>query len=80
MLSANHAQSALIATGCVLLPTAYYAWVSQRTLNATRLLAHGVMRMCLTGVLMAVAIVAVGIEPVSFFTTLATLHLAYLVK
>ena len=78
-ISFEQAHSALIAAGCVWMPTAYYAWVSSRTLNATRLLFHGVLRMVLTGVLMAVAIVSVGIEPLGFFTTFIVVQLAYLV-
>ena len=78
-ISFAQAHSALIAVGCVVIPTAYYAWVSSRTLHATRLLFHGVLRMVLTGVLMAVVIVSIGIEPVGFFTTFGLIQLAYLV-
>lgn len=78
IISPAQAHSALLAAGCIFFPTAYYAWVTSRTLDASRLLAHGVMRMVLTGVLMAVAIVSVGIEPAGFFATFCVVQLAYL--
>ena len=78
IISPAQAHSALIATGCVFFPTAYYAWVTSRTLDASRLLAHGVMRMILAGVLMAVAIISVGIKPAGFFATFCIVQLAYL--
>ncbi|MEM7098847.1 MAG: ATP synthase subunit I [Pseudomonadota bacterium] len=74
------AYSALFAGGCVVVPTAYYAWITKTTLNASRLLFHGVLRMVLTAVFVAVAIVVVGIEPAGFFATLCVVQLGYLVK
>ena len=79
-VSPLQAHSALVASACVVIPTAYYAWITKTTLNASRLLFHGVLRMVLTVVLVAVAIVAVGIEPAGFFATLCAIQLAYLVK
>ena len=73
-------QSAFAALGCVVLPQAYYAWITSRTLNATRLLMHGVLRMVVTGVLMAMSIIVMGIEPVAFFVTFALMQLAYAAK
>lgn len=72
--------SALMASCCVLLPTMYYAWVQAHTLNATRILMHGVFKMITTVVLMAVCIVVVGIEPVGFFATFAALQLSYVMN
>ena len=76
----GQARSALLATVCVVVPTLYYAWVQARTYNATRILAHGVMRMLVTAMLMAVSIVVVGIEPVGFFVTFAVMQGAYFVR
>ena len=69
--------SALFALFSCVVPSAYYAWVQSRTFNATRLLAHGVMKMLLTGTLMALFVVVVGIAPVGFFVTFAIVQLAY---
>ncbi|NOX51220.1 MAG: hypothetical protein GXP16_11910 [Gammaproteobacteria bacterium] len=74
----NASKSALLATGCVALPSAYYAWMQAHTYNATRILAHGVLRMMLTATLMALCVLVVGIEPVGFFVTFAVVHLAYI--
>ena len=70
--------SALLATGCVLLPTMYFAWAHTRTFAAAQILAHGVVKMALTVALMVVAIAVVGIEPVGFFVTFVALHCSYL--
>ncbi|MFT7651242.1 MAG: F0F1-type ATP synthase assembly protein I [Candidatus Azotimanducaceae bacterium] len=70
--------SAFLATGCVLFPTMYYAWVQARTLVAARILAHGVLKMLLTVTLMGVCIVVIGIEPLGFFATFAVMQLGYL--
>lgn len=71
-------RSAGLALGASLLPSAYYAWVVGRTLNATRLLLHGVLKTVVTAVLVAVCIIVLGIEPVGFFVTLAAMQLGYL--
>ena len=78
LMSRSAGMSAALATGCVLLPTMYYAWVQARTLNATRVLAHGAMKTVLTMVLIAVCIAVIGIEPFGFFVTFALMQLAYL--
>ena len=70
--------SALMAAGCVLIPSMYFAWVPSRTFVAARILAHGVVKMLLTVVLMVLAIAVVGIEPIGFFVTLVALQLSYL--
>lgn len=71
-------RSALIALGCCVVPSAYYAWSQQRTMVATRLLLQGVLRMLLTITLMAVSIVVFNVEPVGFFVTFALTQLGYL--
>ncbi|MEQ8691733.1 MAG: ATP synthase subunit I [Pseudomonadales bacterium] len=77
LVSRSAGTSAVLASGCVLLPTMYYAWIQARTLNATRILLHGVLKMMLTLVMVAVCIVTVGIEPMGFFVTFAALQLGY---
>lgn len=61
-------------------PCAYYAWMSSRTFNASRLLAQGVIKTILTAVLMAVAIVVFAIEPLGFFVTFAVMQLSYFAR
>ena len=79
-LAFGQARSALLASVCVIGPTAYFAWVQGRTLHATRVLLHGVVRIALTVTLMAVCIVVVRIEPLGFFVTLAVVQGAYFVR
>jgi F0F1-type ATP synthase assembly protein I len=71
-------QSALLAVVTSWVPTAYYAWVQSRTLNATRLLMHGVLKTILTITLMAVFMVKVVVEPIGFFVTFTVMQLSYL--
>ena len=78
LVSLTAGTSAILASGCVLLPTAYCAWVQARTLLAARILAHGVLKMLLTVTLMGVCIVVIGIEPLGFFATFAVMQLGYL--
>ena len=78
MFDAASARSAVLALAASVTPSAYYAWVLGRTLNATRLLLHGVLKTVLTAVLVAVCIVVLTIEPVGFFVTLAAMQLCYL--
>ena len=75
---ASHGLSALLAVGVSWFPAAYFAWVQARILNATRLMMHGVMKIVLTIVLMALVMVKVKIEPVGFFVTFAVIQLSYL--
>ena len=70
----------MLAVASSVLPSAYYAWVLGSSLNATRLLLHGVLKTVLTVVLVAVSIVVFGIEPLGFFVTLALMQLSYLVS
>ena len=74
------AKSAVLAALCIVVPNLYYIWVMARTTHAGRLLAQGVFRTIVAMVAVAVCIIAVGIEPLSFFSTLAAVHLAYLAR
>lgn len=73
----DQGQSALLAGLSSLVPTAYYAWVTSRTLNAVRLLMHGVLRSLLTMTALALCIVLKAIEPLGFFMTFALMQLSY---
>lgn len=77
-VSGSAGTSAILALCCVLVPTMYYAWIQGRSLNAARILMHGILKTVLTVVLIAVCIVVVGIEPLGFFVTLAVMQLGYL--
>lgn len=72
--------SAVLALLTVLLPTLYYAWFQARTFNAARALAHGVIKMVLTVILMTVCIAIVGIDPVGYFVTFAAMQFGYLIR
>ena len=47
------AKSVAAGAFCIALPSAYFAWVSQRTLVGSRILAQGVVKMLSSGALMA---------------------------
>ncbi len=74
----DQGRSALLAGMSSLVPTAYYAWVLGRTLNAARLLLHGVLRSVLTMTALALCIVLTAIEPLGFFSTFALMQLSFL--
>ncbi len=77
---ASSGRSAVLALISSVVPSAYYAWVQSRTMNATRLLLHGVLRSVFTVTLMAVCVVVLSIEPLGFFVTFALMQLGYLTK
>lgn len=52
----HQAISAGLGTLCVFLPSAHYAWVSQRTLVGVQIMAQGVIKMLGTGALMALCL------------------------
>jgi F0F1-type ATP synthase assembly protein I len=74
----DQGKSALLAGLSSVLPTAYYAWVTNRTLDATRLLLHGVLRSLFTLTALVLCMVLVAIEPLGFFITFAVMQLSYL--
>jgi len=78
VLDAASSRSALLALFCTIIPSAYYAWVQARTLNAMRLLAHGVLRSLFTVSLITICIVRLNIDPLGFFVTFTVLQLSYL--
>ena len=73
----DEGRAALMAMVTTLVPSAYYAWFQQRTLNATRLLLHGVYKVAATMTLIALSFAVLAVEPVGFFVTFGTMQLAY---
>ena len=53
MFGLGPAKSVAAGAFCIALPSAYFAWVSQRTLVGSRILAQGVVKMLSSGALMA---------------------------
>lgn len=53
MFGLGPAKSVAAGVLCIALPSAYFAWVSQRTLVGSRILAQGVVKMLSSGALMA---------------------------
>lgn len=53
MVGLGPAKSVAAGAFCIALPSAYFAWVSQRTLVGSRILAQGVVKMLSSGALMA---------------------------
>ena len=54
VLVGNHAAYSVTAgVACVLAPSAYYAWTSQKTMIGARIVAQGVIKIMGTGALMA---------------------------
>jgi hypothetical protein len=68
----------LMAMVTTLLPSAYYAWFQQRTLNATRLLLHGIYRAMATVALMVIGLVVIKVAPLGFLVSFALMQFAYL--
>jgi len=77
LISPAAGTSALLATACVLIPTSYFAWLQARTLNAVRVLMHGVLKILLTLTLVGVSIAVIGIDPKAFFLTFVAVQLGY---
>ena len=53
MFGLGPAKSVAAGAFCIALPSAYFAWVSQRTLVGSRILAQGVVKTLSSGALMA---------------------------
>jgi len=53
LVSSHAAFSVLAGVICVFVPSAYFAWTSQKTLVGARIVAQGVLKIVGTGVLMA---------------------------
>jgi hypothetical protein len=70
-------RAAFLALVTSLGPSALYAWIQQRTLNATRVLLYGVYKAITTLTLMVVCFVALKVAPLGFLVSFAAMQLAY---
>jgi F0F1-type ATP synthase assembly protein I len=62
---------------CVVIPSAYFAWTSQQTMEPGRIVGQGVVKVLSTGVLIALVLVSGPVEPVGFFLGLLAGQSAY---
>jgi hypothetical protein len=62
---------------CIALPSVYFAWVSQRTLVGSRILAQGVVKMLSSGALMALFLGFEKVEVAWFLLGLVVGQSAY---
>ena len=72
------AKSVAAGALCIALPSAYFAWVSQRTLLGSRILAQGAVKMLSSGALMALFIGFETVEVAWFLLGIVTSQSAYL--
>ena len=78
-LSGRHASySTLAGLLCVVVPSAYYAWVSQRSTTGLRIVAQGVIKIMGTGVGMALFLVLGSVQVLWFLLGLVTAQMSYL--
>ena len=77
--SGSHASySTLAGLLCVVVPTAYYAWASQRSMVGQRIVAQGVLKIIGTGVLMALFLGLGSVQVFWFLLGLVTAQMSYL--
>ena len=79
VLIGNHAAYSVIAgVACVLVPSAYYAWTSQKTLVGERIVAQGALKIIGTGVLMALFLGVGSVQVLWFLFGLVLANSSYL--
>ena len=79
VFSGSHASySTLAGLLCVAVPSAYYAWVSQRTMIGPRIVAQGVLKIMGTGVLMALFLGLGSVQALWFLLGVVTAQISYL--
>ena len=71
------AKSVAAGVLCIALPSAYFAWVSQRTLIGSRILAQGVVKMLSSGALMALFLGFEKVEVAWFLLGMVASQSAY---
>lgn len=77
-LVSNHAAYSVIAGGiCVFVPSAYYAWMSQKTLVGARIVAQGVVKIMGTGALMALFLGLGSVQALWFLLGVAVAQSCY---
>ena len=79
VLIGNHAAYSVFAgVACVLVPSAYYAWMSQKTLVGARIVAQGVLKIMGTGALMALFLGLGSVQVLWFLFGLVVAYSCYL--
>ena len=79
VFSGSHASySTLAGLLCVVVPSAYYAWVSQRTMIGPRIVAQGVLKIMGTGGLMALFLGLGSVQALWFLLGVVTAQISYL--
>ena len=79
VLVGNHAAFSVIAgVICVFVPSAYYAWTSQKTLVGARIVAQGVIKIMGTGVLMTLFLGLGSVQVLWFLLGMAVAQSCYL--
>ena len=77
--SGSHASySTLAGLLCVVVPSAYYAWASQRSMVGSRIVAQGVIKIVGTGVGMALFLGLGSVQGLWFLLGLVTAQMSYL--
>ena len=77
--SGSHASySTLAGLLCVVVPSAYYAWASQRSMVGPRIIAQGVLKIVGTGVGMALFLGLGSVQGLWFLLGLVTAQMSYL--
>ena len=77
--SGSHASySTLAGLLCVVVPSAYYAWASQRSMVGSRIVAQGVLKIVGTGVGMALFLALGSVQVLWFLLGLVTAQMSYL--
>ena len=77
MFGLGPAKSVAAGAFCIALPSAYFAWVSQRTLVGSRILAQGVMKTLSSGALMALFLGFEKVEVAWFLLGMVASQSAY---
>ena len=77
MFGLGPAKSVAAGAFCIALPSAYFAWVSQRTLVGSRILAQGVVKMLSSGALMALFLGFEKVEVAWFLLGMVASQSAY---
>ena len=79
VLVGNHAAYSVTAgVACVLAPSAYYAWTSQKTMIGARIVAQGVIKIMGTGALMALFLGLGSVQVLWFLFGLVMAYSCYL--
>ena len=78
LIGSHAAFSVTAGVVSVFVPSAYYAWTSQKTLDGARIVAQGVLKIIGTGVLMALFLGLGSVQVLWFLLGLVVAHGCYL--